>query len=62
MQKVLNKCTFVPLSHAVSKLDQHIEKMNGDSWELISVAVEAVGIEEFFICFWRKVVDDTKTS
>lgn len=57
MQKVLNKCTFIPLTQMISKLDIHIEKMNTDNWELISVAVEAVGIEEFFVCFWRKVVD-----
>lgn len=60
MQKVQNKCTFIPLTQMVSKLDIHIEKMNVDGWELMSIAVEAVGIEEHFVLFWRRVIDDGK--
>lgn len=53
--KVINKCTHMPLTHIGIRMDQHIEKLNGEGWELMSVAVEAVGIEELFILFWRKV-------
>ncbi len=57
MQKAINKVTFVTLTQVLTKLDIHIEKMNVDGWELMSIAVEAVGIEENFVLFWRKVVE-----
>lgn len=58
MQKVLNKCTHVPLLHIIEdKANNHIEKMNTDGWELISVAPQAIGQFETFVMFWRKVVD-----
>lgn len=55
-QKVLNKCSFVAYAQVQQKLNTHMESYNTDGWELISVATENIGIEEYFICFWRKVV------
>lgn len=54
--KVLNKATHVPLTHVNDdKLNAHIGNMNAQGWELMTMAVEAIGIEERFIMFWRKV-------
>lgn len=53
--KIENRCTHVPLTHVTDdRLNAHMGKMNSDGWELMSVAVEAVGIEEKFIMFWVK--------
>jgi hypothetical protein len=30
--------------------------MNAEGWELMSAAVEAIGIEELFILFWKKTI------
>jgi hypothetical protein len=60
--KVINKCTHIPYSHIGIKVNQHIEMMNVDGWELMSVAMEAIGIEELFIMFWRKPVEEVKPA
>lgn len=57
MPKVINKATFIPLTQVSIKLNQSIETMNADGWELMNAAVESIGIEEFFILFWRKEID-----
>lgn len=57
MPKVINKATHLPLTQLEIKLNQHIERMNADGWELMSAAIEAVGIEELFILFWKKTID-----
>jgi len=56
--KVLNKVTHIPLLHIIEdKANSHIEKMNNDGWEIISVAPQAIGQFETFVMFWRKVVE-----
>lgn len=60
--KIINKATFIPLSQVTTKLDSHIQTMNADDWELMSVAVEIVGIDEHFILFWRKALPNTITD
>jgi hypothetical protein len=54
VSKVLNKATTLPLSHIQTKLNDHLMQMNRDGWELMNAAIEAVGIEELIVCFWRK--------
>lgn len=54
--KVLNKSTTLPLSHVQTKLNTHLETHNAQGWELMSIAIEAIGIEELIIMFWRKPV------
>lgn len=61
MPKIVNHSTTLPLSHVQTKLNTHIEKMNAEGWELMSVAVEAIGIEEVFIMFWRKELEQPQT-
>lgn len=56
--KVLNKSTTIPLTQVQIKLDVHIEKMNADGWQLMTVAAVNVGIEEVLVLFWRKEVFD----
>lgn len=53
-EKVLNISSTIPLTDVQIKLNPHIDKMNMEGWELMSVAVEAIGIQELFIMFWRK--------
>jgi hypothetical protein len=57
MTRIINKATHLPLTQLEIKLNQHIEKMNADGWELMSAAIEAVGIEELFILFWKRTVE-----
>jgi hypothetical protein len=46
------------LLHVIEdKANNHIEKMNADGWELISVAPQAIGQFETFVFFWRKVIE-----
>lgn len=63
MLKVLNTITHVPLLHIIEdKANAHVQRMNADGWELISVAPQAIGQFEEFIMFWRKVVEETKPA
>ena len=57
MSKVLNKATTMPLTQVQIKLDQHLQAMNADGWELMSIAPINVGIEEVFVMFWRKTIE-----
>jgi hypothetical protein len=49
---------MIPLTQVQIKLKQHIESMNTDRWELMSVAPINVGIEEVFVLFWRKTIEE----
>jgi hypothetical protein len=50
----------LPIAHVKEKLNEHIEKQNVEGWELMTAAIENIGIEEVFILFWRKTVDLSK--
>lgn len=52
--RYLNTCTTLPIAHATTKLQAHIEKMNNDGWEILSVSIDNIGIEELFVIFWKK--------
>ncbi len=58
MSKVVNTSTTIQLVDVSTKLNAHIEHMNVQGWELMSVCIEAVGIQELFILFWRKIVSE----
>lgn len=58
MQRVLNHSTNIPLTQCQQKLNPHIERMNADGWELMSAAPINIGIEEVFVLFWRKIIEE----
>ena len=61
MPKILNHSTTIPLTQVKEKLNPHLEIMNSKSWELMSAAIEAIGIEEYIILFWKKTITDTES-
>ena len=50
----VNKATTVPLGDMQQRLNPHIESMNREGWELMSVTVETIGIHEVLLLFWKK--------
>jgi hypothetical protein len=56
--RVANRATVLTLVDVQNKLNPHIEKMNSEGWELLSVTQQEVGIQEVLILFWKKSVDD----
>jgi hypothetical protein len=50
----VNKASTVPLADAGQRLNPHIEQMNRDGWELMTVTVESVGTIEILLMFWKK--------
>lgn len=62
MAKVRNSVTTIPLTHAETKLEFHLQKMNNEGWELMSVAVENVGLKEVFLMFWRKDTSEEESG
>ena len=56
-QRVLNSSSTIPLTDVKTKLNAHIDLMNGQGWELLSVVQQTVGIYEFLVMFWKKIVE-----
>jgi hypothetical protein len=53
----INRATHVPMTHVYDdKLNAHFGKMNGEGWDLLTVFIEATGIEERFVMIWQKEV------
>ena len=60
--KTVNRATILTLTDVHTKLNPHIEKMNTEGWELLSVAQQEVGIQEVLIMFWKKTIQELEAS
>ncbi len=58
MSKVQNTSTTVSLARAETMLPVHIQKMNDDGWELMSVFLRMTGLEETLFLLWKRTVND----
>lgn len=61
MTKTTNSSSTIPLTH-LNKLNQHIQSMNVQGWELLSVIQKAIGIDEHLIMFWKKTEETSNES
>ena len=51
---MINKATTVPLASIGQQLNPHIETMNRDGWEMMTVTIETIGTIEVLLMFWKK--------
>ena len=53
--KTVNRSTSMPIAD-LGRINPHIEQMNTEGWEILSVIQQDIGIHEYIVFFWKKVI------
>lgn len=60
--KIQNTSSSVQLSKVETVLPVHIQQMNNQGWELMSVFLRMTGLEEMLFLLWKRTIDEPITT